>query len=78
MRTVASFHVILGGAPDAFLHQFSTGHGHKMSALPLNDLQVSNHKLTVESDRTERSQTIVDIGNQFDSNFGNLHGVTSG
>lgn len=74
MRTIASFDVVLCGTTYAFFHEFSAGHGDKVSSLPLNDFQITDDELPIKRDRTECTQPVIKVGDQFDANFGNLHG----
>jgi hypothetical protein len=74
MGTVSRLDIILGGATDALFHEFSTGHGHKMPSLPLNHFQITDDEFPIKRDRTECTQPVIKVGDQFDANFGNLHG----
>ncbi len=74
MRTIAGFHVILGRATHAFFHELSAGHGNKVTSLPLDNLQITDDELPIKRDRTECTQPVIKVGDQFDANFGNLHG----
>jgi hypothetical protein len=74
MRAITSFDVILGGATHAFFHEFSAGHGNEVAPLSLNNLQITDDKFPIKRDRTECTQPVIKVGDQFDANFGNLHG----
>ena len=73
MGTISSFYIVLGGATHTLFHEFPAGHGNKVATLSLNDLEITNDELPIKRDRTECTQPVIKVRDQFDANFGNLH-----
>ena len=76
MCTEARLDVILGRTSNAFLRQLSTWHRDKMAAGSLDDLKVSNDELSIERNRAKCTQSVIEVSNELDSNFCDLHGAT--
>lgn len=71
--TVPCSHFILGRTATAFFCKFATWHRYEISALSLDDLQVSDNECLINCDGAKRAQPIIYVRNKLDSNLGDYH-----
>lgn len=73
MGTVPCSHFILSRTTTAFFCEFATWHRNKISALPLDDLQISDNECLINRDGAKRAQSIIYVRHEFDSNLCDYH-----
>jgi len=71
--TVPCSHFILGRTATAFFCEFATWHRNEISALSLDDLQVSDNECLINRDGAKRAQSVVYVRNKLDSNLCDYH-----
>ena len=70
---VTSSQVILVATMRTAICQLTAGHGNKETLGPFDDFQISDDKLIVEGDTTERMESFVVLFDKLDTDFGDFH-----